>query len=53
MTDSKANTLIKLKPQLNIFIVPKLYVFKVKDWNRNKNIIIKNIQKIFIKKKIS
>jgi hypothetical protein len=51
MTDSKANTLIKLKPQLNIFIVPKLYVFKVKDWNRNKNIIIKNIQKIFIKKK--
>ena len=51
MTDSKANTLIKLEPKLKIFIVPKLFVFKVKNWNRNKNIIIKNIQKIFIKKK--
>ena len=47
MTDSKANTLIKLEPKLNIFIVPKFFVFKVKNWNRNKDIILRNIQKFF------
>ena len=51
MTTSKAETLIQIQNKLKNFTVPKLYVFKVKNWNNNKDLIIKDIQKNFINKK--
>ena len=52
MISSKADTLIQAQNSVKNFIVPKLYVFKVKNWNKDKNLIIKQIQNNFTKKKI-
>lgn len=51
MTTSKADTLIKIQGNLKNFNIPEIYVFKVKDWNNNKKIIIKEIQEKFANKR--
>lgn len=49
--NSKADTLIKIQNKLNLFKIPNSHVFKVIDWNKDQNLIIFQIQKIFKKNK--
>tara|TARA_B100000795_G_scaffold165829_1_gene124750 strand:+ start:4512 stop:6869 length:2358 start_codon:yes stop_codon:yes gene_type:complete len=51
MIDTKANTLINIKCKLQKFKIPKSYVFTVKDWNKNKKIVLTKIKEIFKKDK--
>lgn len=51
MTSSKADTLIQIQRKIKNFIIPRIYVFKVKNWSRNKNLIIREIKKNFSGKK--
>ena len=50
MLDTKGHTLKNLENKIQIFLIPKSFIFSVSDWKKNKQNIINNIKKKFKKK---